>query len=161
MVDSILLPKTDKEILLTIVKRVKDKSKKTRGGKIPLSISLGMSTKNKNFQDFSKVIKKAEDNMYRNKLVETKGIISTIISSLEKILFEKSIKTEKHTEKVKEMSLKLGRAIRLTKSEIDELSLLATIYDIGKVAILDIILTKKENLSKREWEIIKRHPEIG
>ena len=29
------------------------------------------------------------------------------------------------------------------------------------MAILDNILNKKESLTKREWEIIKRHPEIG
>jgi diguanylate cyclase (GGDEF)-like protein/PAS domain S-box-containing protein len=158
---SILLPKTDEDVLSEIIKRVKHKSTKTKKSKIPLSISLGMSTKNKNYQDFSKVIKKAEDNMYRHKLIDSKSIISSIISSLEKILFEKSVKTERHTEKVKEMSLKLAKSIKLSKIKIEELSLLAAIYDIGKVAILDIILNKKENLSKREWETIKRHPEIG
>jgi diguanylate cyclase (GGDEF)-like protein/PAS domain S-box-containing protein len=158
---SILLPKTDEEVLSEVVKRVKNKSDKTKTSKIPLSISLGVSTKKKNYQDFSKVIKKAEDNMYRHKLVDSKSIISSIISSLEEILFEKSIKTEKHTEKVKEMSLKLAKSAKLSKIKMEELSLLASIYDIGKVAILDIILNKKENLSKREWETIKRHPEIG
>ncbi len=158
---SILLPKTDEDILSEIVKRVKHKSNKSRGSKIPLSISLGVSTKNKNYQDFAKVIKKAEDNMYRHKLVDSKSIISSIISSLEKTLFEKSVKTERHTEKVREMALELARSAKLPKNEMDELSLLASIYDIGKVAILDIILNKKENLSKREWETIKRHPEIG
>lgn len=158
---SILLPKTDEEVLSEVVKRVKSKSNKTRTSKIPLSISLGVSTKKKNYQDFSKVIKKAEDNMYRHKLVDSKSIISSIISSLEAILFEKSIKTEKHTEKVKEMSLKLAKSVKLSKIKMEELSLLASIYDIGKVAILDIILNKKENLSRREWETIKRHPEIG
>lgn len=158
---SILLPKTDEEVLAEIVKRVKNKSNKTRKSKIPLSISLGMSTKKKNYQDFSKVIKKAEDNMYRHKLVDSKSIISSIISSLEEILFEKSIKTERHTKRVKEMTLKLAKSTKLSKIKMEELSLLASIYDIGKVAILDIILNKKENLSKREWETIKRHPEIG
>ena len=158
---SILLPKTDEDVLSEIIKRVKSKSNKTRGGKIPLSISLGVSTKTKRNQDFTKVIKKAEDNMYRQKLIDSKSIISSIISSLEKTLFEKSVKTERHTEKVREMSLKLAKSVKLPQSEMDEVSLLASIYDIGKVAILDIILNKKENLSKREWETIKRHPEIG
>jgi len=99
--------------------------------------------------------------MYRHKLIEAKSIISSIISSLEKTLFEKSIKTEKHTARIKEMALKLGKSIKLSQNEIDELSLLATIHDIGKVAILDVILNKKQNLSKKEWDIIKRHPEIG
>ncbi|MFA5015002.1 MAG: diguanylate cyclase [Actinomycetota bacterium] len=158
---SMLLPNTSEEVALNIVKRIKEKSAKTKGGRITLSISLGVATKNKSHQDFTKMIKKAEDNMYRNKLIETKSIISSIISSLERTLFEKSIKTESHTRRIKKMALRLGRAIKLSANETDELSLLATIHDIGKVAILDIILNKKENLSKKEWETIKRHPEIG
>ncbi len=158
---SVILPKSNEEVALSIVKRIKEKSAKASGGKIPLSISLGIATKSKSHQDFTKIMKKAEDDMYRNKLMETKSIISSIIASLERTLFEKSIKTEKHTKRIKEMALRLGRSIKLSPSEIDELSLLATIHDIGKVAILDVILNKKENLSKREWETIKRHPEIG
>lgn len=158
---SMLLPNTSEEAALNIVKRIKEKSAKIKGGRIPLSISLGVATKNKSHQDFTKMIKKAEDNMYRNKLIETKSIISSIISSLERTLFEKSIKTESHTKRIKKMALQLGKSIKLSPNDIDELSLLATIHDIGKVAILDIILNKKENLSKKEWETIKRHPEIG
>jgi len=158
---SMLLPNTSEEVTLNIVKRIKERSAGVTGGKIPLSISLGVATKSKSHQDFTKMIKKAEDDMYRSKLIETKSIISSIISSLEGTLFEKSIKTERHTKRIKKMALRLGRAIRLSANEIDELSLLATIHDIGKVAILDIILNKKENLSKKEWETIKRHPEIG
>ena len=158
---SMLLPRTDEGVALEIASRIKERSSRTSGGKIPLSIAIGISTKNKSHQDFAKIIKKAEDDMYRNKLIEAKSIISSIISSLEKTLFEKSIKTEKHTARIKEMALKLGKSIMLSQNEIDELSLLATIHDIGKVAILDVILNKKENLSKREWDTIKRHPEIG
>ena len=158
---SMLLPKTDEEVALKIVKRIREKCAKTISGRIPLSISLGTSTKVRSNEDFSKVIRKAEENMYRQKLIETKSIISSIISALERTLFEKSIKSEEHTKRIKEMALKLGKSIGLSATDIDELSLLATIHDIGKVAILDIILNKKENLSSKEWETIKRYPEIG
>jgi diguanylate cyclase (GGDEF)-like protein/PAS domain S-box-containing protein len=158
---SMLLPGTGEEIALKIAKRIRVKSTKTTSNCVPLSISLGISTRNKMSESFSSVIKKAEENMYRQKLVEAKSIISSIISSLEKTLFDKSIKSEKHTKRVKEMALKLGNSIGLSESEKDELALLATIHDIGKVAILDVILDKKENLSNKEWETIKRHPEIG
>jgi diguanylate cyclase (GGDEF)-like protein/PAS domain S-box-containing protein len=158
---SMLLPKTGEEVARKIEQRIKERATKVSGGKIPLSVSLGTSTKRESKEDFSKITKKAEDNMYSQKLRETKSIISSIISSLEKTLFENSVKTEKHTRRIKEMSVKLGNSIGLRASELDELSLLATIHDIGKVAILDIILNKKENLSKKEWETIKRHPEIG
>jgi diguanylate cyclase (GGDEF)-like protein/PAS domain S-box-containing protein len=158
---SMLLPKTDLEVAKKIENRIKESSTKESRGGIPLSVSLGTSTKTENKEDFSSIIKKAEDNMYSQKLREAKSIISSIISSLEKTLFEKSVKTEKHTKRIKEISVKLGESIGLSASEIDDLSLLATIHDIGKVAILDIILNKKENLSSKEWETIKRHPEIG
>lgn len=158
---SMLLPRTDEEVALKIVRRIREKSSKTTSGRIPLSISLGTSTRNRSSEGFLDVIKKAEENMYRQKLIETKSIISSIISSLERTLFEKSIKSEEHTKRIKEMALRLGKSIGLSTVENDELALLATIHDIGKVAILDVILNKKENLSSKEWETIKRHPEIG
>jgi diguanylate cyclase (GGDEF)-like protein/PAS domain S-box-containing protein len=158
---SMLLPRASEEIAQKIMMRIKESASKVRGEKIPLSVSLGTSTKTRSQDDISKIIKKAEDSMYSQKLRETKSIISSIISSLEKTLFDKSVKTEKHTKRIKEMAISLGKSVGLSNSEVDELSLLATIHDIGKVAILDVILNKKENLSKREWETIKRHPEIG
>ena len=158
---SILLPGTSREVALEVVKRIKENSTRTTKAKIPLSISLGVSTRKKIEEKFSKIIKEAEDHMYRQKLTEAKSIIGSIISSIKKTLFEKSIKSEKHTKKIRDMAVKLGESIGLTNSDMEELSLLATIHDIGKVAILDIILNKKENLSKKEWDTIKRHPEIG
>ncbi len=158
---SILLPGTNGEVALEITKRIKENTTRTTRVKIPLNISLGVSTRKKIDEKFPKIIKEAEDHMYRQKLTEAKSIISTIISSIEKTLFEKSIKSEKHTKKIREMAIQLGKFIGLPSRDIEELSLLATIHDIGKVAILDIILNKKENLSKKEWDTIKRHPEIG
>ena len=99
--------------------------------------------------------------MYRHKLIETKSIISAIISSLEKTLFDKSIRTEKHSRNLKKLTVKIGMAVGLSGEKLDDLRLLTTLHDIGKVAILDNILNKKESLTKSEWEIIKRHPEIG
>lgn len=35
------------------------------------------------------------------------------------------------------------------------------LHDIGKIAIDETILNKKERLTSEEWEAIKRHPETG
>ncbi len=158
---SIILPETTKEVAMEVVNRVRENSTRTTRAKLPLSISLGVSTRDNIDRKFPLVIKEAEDNMYRQKLIEAKSIIGSIISSIEKTLFEKSIKSEKHTKKAREMAIRLGKSIGLSASDMEELSMLATMHDIGKVAILDIILSKKENLSKKEWDTIKRHPEIG
>jgi diguanylate cyclase (GGDEF)-like protein/PAS domain S-box-containing protein len=158
---SMLLPRTNEEDAMMVVNRINKTCLKTSGNKIPLSISLGTATKMSWDEDFQNTIKKAEDNMYHHKLMETKSIISSIISSLERTLFEKSIGTEKHSRSLKKLTMKIGKVICLSEKKMDDLRLLTTLHDIGKVAILDNILNKKDSLTRREWEIIKRHPEIG
>lgn len=44
---------------------------------------------------------------------------------------------------------------------MDDLALLATLHDIGKIAIPEGIIIKPGNLSPEEWELIWKHPEIG
>lgn len=158
---SILFPRTSKEYAQEVVDRIRVSCQKHKGSKIPLSLSIGLATKESSSQDLQKIIKSAEDDMYSNKLLESKNINSTIITSLKESLLEKSIKTESHMEKVRELVLNLGRSMNLSPGQLDELELLATIYDIGKVSVFDDILNKNQSLSKKEWEVVKRHPEVG
>ena len=79
----------------------------------------------------------------------------------ETALYEKSNETKEHTDRVLDLSIKLGKSVGLSSSQLDELSLLASLHDIGKVAMPETILAKEGKLTKEEWEVIKRHPEIG
>jgi HD-GYP domain-containing protein (c-di-GMP phosphodiesterase class II) len=49
----------------------------------------------------------------------------------------------------------------MPKSKLDELSVLADLHDLGKVAIPDDIVTKKDKLNEKDWQILKSYPEIG
>ncbi len=158
---SILFPRTSKEYAQEVVDRIRESCLKHKGSKIPLSLSIGLATKDSSSQDLQDIIKSAEDDMYSNKLLESKNINSTIITSLKESLLEKSIKTESHMEKLRELVLNLGRSMDLSPGQLDELALLATIYDIGKVSVFDDILNKNQSLSTKEWEVVKRHPEVG
>ena len=158
---SILLPKTRKEDALVVIERIRKKCKKASSKNIPLSISLGVSEKTENKQSIGDILIEAEDNMYKRKLLERKSISSSIISSLERTLWEKSHETEEHAGRLKVIALKIGKSLGLPENKLDELSLLSTLHDIGKIAIPEEILLKKEKLTKKEWDIIKRHPEIG
>jgi len=156
-----LLPRSTKNDVEKVLNKIKKICAKTKDQKIPLNISIGTSTRESLQQDFKEVIKEAEDNMYKNKLLERKSIYNSIISSLERILWEKNRETEEHAERLKELALKLGEAIGLPQNKLDELVLLSTLHDIGKVAVPDKILMKKGKLNNKEWKVIKRHPEIG
>ncbi|MBN2073569.1 MAG: diguanylate cyclase [Actinobacteria bacterium] len=158
---SMLIPRTNKKDAAEVLNRIKKICAASKGNKIPLSVSIGTATKTDKGENFKNVLKRAEDHMYRNKLLETKSIVSTIIASLEQTLFEKSEWKESHFKSMLDISVRLGEACNLTDKKMDDLRMLSSLHDIGKVAILDNILNKKESLTSREWEIIKRHPEIG
>ncbi|MFA5014230.1 MAG: HD domain-containing phosphohydrolase [Actinomycetota bacterium] len=158
---SILLPKTTEDDAEEILNRIRNVCFKTSDQKIPVSISLGTSTKKNYNYDIKMTVKEAEDWMYRRKLLERRSISSSIISSLERTLQEKSYETEEHALRLKDMALVLGKSLKLTENKLNELILLSALHDIGKIAIPDDILMKKVKLTRKEWGIVKRHPEIG
>lgn len=157
----IFLPKTGRKAAEEIIARIKEKCALYEGIPVNLSIALGYAVKTKADEDIWKVVRDAEEWMYRHKLLEGKSYRNVLISTLQATLFEKSMETEKHAERLKEYCLEMGRALKLSDKELDELSLLAVIHDIGKVAIRESILQKPCPLTEEEWEEMKRHPEIG
>jgi PAS domain S-box/diguanylate cyclase (GGDEF) domain len=157
----ILLPKTSTQDSEEIVVRIIKECKKTSGQKIPVSLSLGVATKEAADQSIQLIAIDAENNMYKNKLAQKESISSSIIFALDQALYEKSSETKEHTDRIHDLAMRLGKSVRLPSSQLDELSLLASLHDIGKVAIPETILLKEGKLTEKEWEVIKRHPEIG
>ncbi|MCE5330350.1 HD-GYP domain-containing protein, partial [bacterium] len=157
----IILPKTDVENTNEIIERIKKSCIKNSLESMPLSISMGVAAKLDASQEIKEIMRKAEDNMYKHKLSEKQDIQNSIISSLEKTLDKKNYETEKHIQRIKDMALKLGNSLKLPENKIDELTLLATLHDIGKIAVADNILSKPGKLTSDEWELIKKHPEVG
>lgn len=126
-----------------------------------LSIALGFAVKNDLEENLLQTIRRADEVMYKHKLLESRSYRSQMITSLQKTLFEKSLETSGHVERMSRLSHHLGQKLGLPENEIDSLRLLALLHDIGKVAIPESILTKKGRLNAEEWEEIKRHPEAG
>jgi len=157
----VLLPQCDSETTLKVFKRISDSFICINSLPVLINISLGMAIKDNLDRDIRDVIKEAEEKMYRNKLLESRSARSSFINSLEKTLWEKSHETEEHCQRMLEMAQNIGRILELTESELDNLKLLATLHDIGKIAIPNSILDKPGELSPEEWETIKSHPEIG
>lgn len=160
----IFLPKTKINIAQKIIERIKincQKYNNSNNNGLPVSIAFGISEKIEKNQNIDDLIKNAEDKMYRHKLMEQNSFHNSIITSLEIALEEKDFETENHVKRLKDLSLRIGKMMQLSDYELDELSLLATLHDIGKICIAENILLKPAKLSSEEWELVKKHPEIG
>jgi len=157
----IFLPKTPYQETIGIINRIKTACCNGDLFPIKLSIALGAVTKETSSQDLHVLRKEAEDRMYRDKLMESKGVRTSIISSMRQILFEKKDETEDHTRRVKQWATQVGLRLGLPSHLLDELALFATLHDIGKVTIPEKISQKPNKLSLEEWNIVRRHPEIG
>ncbi|RDY25578.1 diguanylate cyclase [Romboutsia weinsteinii] len=128
---------------------------------VRLSIALGEAVKLDLKEDIYECIKKVEDKLYRQKLLEKKSIKSSILESLKKSLEEKNMETNEHTERVVKYALVVGRCLKFKMSDLDELTLVAKLHDIGKIGISEDILLKPGRLTLEEFEIMKTHTEKG
>lgn len=157
----VLLPRTSKEEAEKIYTRIKNTCQKAEECPIEPSIALGIATKNEITDDFEKVLKKAEDKMYQNKVHESKSVHNTILDSLETMLRESTNETLEHSQRLNYLAVGLGKKLNLTKHELDVLASLANLHDLGKITISKDILLKPGPLTDKEWEKIRRHPEAG
>ena len=69
--------------------------------------------------------------------------------------------TAGHSERVSALSVRIGRQMRMTESELEILRLGALLHDIGKIGLSDEILRKPAALTADEFEQIKGHPSLG
>ncbi|RKO67823.1 HD domain-containing phosphohydrolase [Desulfofundulus salinus] len=158
-----LLPGTDEktgeDIVYRIRSRIGDYNKEHP--ELPLHVSTGFATCRSGDESLEDTFKKADDLMYRHKLVHRAGARNQIVGALLAALKEKDYLTAGHAERLKEMCLKMGEKLGLSPRQMADLALLAQVHDLGKVAVPDEILFKKGPLTEEEWEVMRQHPEKG
>lgn len=69
--------------------------------------------------------------------------------------------TGRHSIQVAEYSVAIARTLKLSPDEMDGINFGATLHDVGKIAISDLVLNKPDRLTPEEFEAIKAHPEHG
>jgi HD-GYP domain-containing protein (c-di-GMP phosphodiesterase class II) len=69
--------------------------------------------------------------------------------------------TSSHARWISDMSLLVGRELRLDRDAMKRLEFAALFHDIGKIGIPSEILQKPGPLTDEEFEIVKEHPELG
>lgn len=69
--------------------------------------------------------------------------------------------TYAHCVNVAIISRLIGSWMKMSKEDLDHLTLAGLLHDIGKCKIPDDILLKPGKLTNQEYEFIKKHPEFG
>ena len=114
----------------------------------------------------TEVIDKTKELAEKNDLLEQysehlENATVQIMSSLQAAMEEKDEYTAGHTNRVTEYSMLLAEAAQLSQEETLTLKRAAQFHDIGKLVIDLSCIQKPGPLTLEEWELIKKHPEIG
>ncbi len=157
----IFLPKTGQEEAQKIVDRIKEKCQQTKSAELPVSIGAGTAVKESPEEELEDILQQADDRMYEDKLGNSRSRKHEVVEGLLKTLAANSSETIDHAHRMEELAQKLGRRLGLSTSQLNRLSLLATLHDIGKAAISEEILTKPGQLTEEEWETIRDHSRRG
>jgi diguanylate cyclase (GGDEF)-like protein len=72
-----------------------------------------------------------------------------------------SLDTHEHAATVGRYAREIGRQLGYPEEGLENLMLAGILHDVGKVGIPSSIVMKPGPLSPREWEEMRKHPEIG
>lgn len=158
----IILPETKKSSALKIKDRISlNCNKINERDEVPITLGVGLAEKSIVETDLLESIHYADDQMYKNKLTESHSKKNKLVQNLLNTLSVRSDETKEHAVRMTDLAFKLGYKINLNDDELNNLNLLATLHDIGKVTVPEAILNKPGSLTDEEWEEIKAHPERG
>ena len=84
-----------------------------------------------------------------------------LVYRLSEAVESRSKETSYHVKRMAEICLLLANKLGFDDREKEVMYIAAPLHDIGKIAIPDSILNKPGKLDPDEWEIMKKHAQIG
>lgn len=159
---AIILPNSSEATVKVIVNRVQEMfhTHNKENLEQPIFISIGYAFSKKAIS-LNELFKKADNNMYREKLYHNTSTRSAIVHTLMEALESRDLISEGHGVRVQSLVTALAEELGFSQQKITDLSLFAQFHDIGKVGIPDRILFKEGPLTTEEKDEMKRHSEIG
>jgi diguanylate cyclase len=156
-----ILPNTDASLAESIIRRVQQKIIENQPDRGILSVSFGLDTKTSADQPIHEVLKCAEDNMYKKKMIDSPSVRGATINTVINTLFEKNSREEAHSKRVSDLATRLAISLKLPSAQIDKVRTAGLMHDIGKIIVPDDVLDNPGSLTETEQANIRKHPEIG
>ncbi|HNW39592.1 MAG TPA: PAS domain S-box protein [Candidatus Omnitrophota bacterium] len=92
---------------------------------------------------------------------QSKQGLSESIFAFAKTLELKDHYTGEHVENTVHFAVGIAKELNLPKEDVELIKQASMLHDLGKIGISENILLKKGKLNKKEFEEIKKHPQIG
>ncbi|MBU4251867.1 MAG: diguanylate cyclase [Candidatus Omnitrophica bacterium] len=92
---------------------------------------------------------------------ESRQGLAESIFAFAKTLELKDHYTGEHVENTVHFAMGVANELNLPKEDVELIKQAAMLHDLGKIGISESILLKKGKLNKKEFEEIKKHPQIG
>jgi len=99
--------------------------------------------------------------MASQRFVEMRDMFTQTIGALAEAVDKRDPFTAKHSHRVKEIAVDIGRVMRVTDSELEALEWGGLLHDVGKIGVPDGVLLKQERLTRDERMIMNAHPVLG
>jgi len=158
---SIILTQATKKDVDAFKSKLQKAFRNTKVINISLSVAVGYFIKKDKKTTLDEARKLAENNMYKQKILDRKSVKNKAISAILKTLTDKFAYEKRHSERVMNISLDIGQALNLDEEALKGLGIAAMFHDIGKISLPDEILNKQGKLTKEEYEVIKTHTTTG
>jgi two-component system cell cycle response regulator len=133
----------------------------TRGDGFSITAAHGAVLLPDEGRDASTLLALADARMYRQKNAGRPPAAHQSAGVLMAVVAERAPALASHVNAVRELALEAAEELGVTGTELETLRHAASLHDIGKMAIPESILEKREALSDTEWALIRRHTLIG
>ncbi len=93
--------------------------------------------------------------------IEMREMFTQTVRSLAGAVDARDAFTAGHSRRVQQISVDIGRVLRLSESDLEALEWGGLLHDIGKIGVRDDVLNKPDKLTKEERALMNAHPVIG
>ncbi len=97
----------------------------------------------------------------QTELFDTRQAHLQTITFLANVIEARDLYTSGHVERVQQLALELGRALKWSPADLTILEYGALLHDIGKITIPEAILNKPSRLTEEEFVVMMRHTVDG
>jgi diguanylate cyclase (GGDEF)-like protein/PAS domain S-box-containing protein len=157
----ILMKRTNEEQAAAFKQKLLDEVSCLKLDPIVVSLAIGYAVKSAQEQDIKAILKVSDNHMYQDKIKFGKIMRSqTIQMALQNINLNYE-QEQIHTERVSHYCEAIAIAMDFPEKEVADIKTAGALHDIGKIMVPSQVLNKPGKLTKEEFDLVKRHPEIG